>query len=197
MFSARMEAALGLVATRHREQTRRISGIPYWTHLVHVALILREAGESEDVQIAGLLHDVLEDTCRDDAEVATVAGEIEARFGRPVAEAVRGASEQKRDRRGKLPWRPRKEKFVVALENEATDLAVTVVAADKIHNVATFLADLDEVGEAIWQHFRAGPEATLWFYEAVATVVRTRRPGRLAADLDAEVERLRARLTPG
>ena len=65
----------------HRGQTRKGSDIPYFEHAAAVALILDRAGFDEDVVIAGLLHDVVEDT---DATLEDVG----ARFGPDVREMV-------------------------------------------------------------------------------------------------------------
>ena len=47
----------------HAGQVRKYTGIPYYTHPLHVAQILIECGVTdEDMLVAALLHDVLEDT---------------------------------------------------------------------------------------------------------------------------------------
>ena len=46
----------------HAGQVRRTSGVPYFEHVVAVAWILDRAGFDEEVVIAGLLHDLVEDT---------------------------------------------------------------------------------------------------------------------------------------
>src|SRR5687767_4160822 len=79
MFSQRYEAALALAARRHDAQRRKSGDLPYLTHLVHVARML-EPYEEEAV-IAGLLHDVLEDTCRSFGEIEEVSNLIRRSFG--------------------------------------------------------------------------------------------------------------------
>ena len=66
----------------HRGQLRN-SGDPYITHSVEVAKILAELQLDSVTVIAGLLHDVIEDT---DVTLA----EVESAFGKPVAEIVDG-----------------------------------------------------------------------------------------------------------
>ena len=46
----------------HRGQTRKGSDLPYLVHPFAVAMILDRLGFDEDVVIAGLLHDAVEDT---------------------------------------------------------------------------------------------------------------------------------------
>src|ERR671916_3348413 len=80
-------AALAFAEGHHSGQTRVVDGeIPLVTHPVEVACLLHEAGYPDDVVAAGVLHDVLEDT---DAE----HGELEARFGRGVADLVDAVSD--------------------------------------------------------------------------------------------------------
>ena len=61
LFSHRLDAAYKLAAIVHAKQMRKGTLIPYVAHPIHVASILARAGCSEDVVIAGVLHDVLED----------------------------------------------------------------------------------------------------------------------------------------
>src|SRR3954463_8418840 len=79
-------AALDFAAREHAGQTRDIDSIPFVTHPVEVACLLHEAGYSDEVVAAGVLHDVLEDT-------EVTRGELEERFGPRVAELVAAVSE--------------------------------------------------------------------------------------------------------
>jgi (p)ppGpp synthase/HD superfamily hydrolase len=71
---------------RHAAQRRDADGSPALMHPLEVAASLRFAGEDDTVVAAGLLHDILEDTDADRAEVAD-------RFGPEVAEIVDAVSE--------------------------------------------------------------------------------------------------------
>jgi (p)ppGpp synthase/HD superfamily hydrolase len=112
--------ALNFAASRHAGQTRENDGIPFVTHPVEVACLLHEAGYSDEVVAAGVLHDVLEDT---DAERA----ELEQRFGARVAELVVAVSddpsiEEDAERKAAL-------RLQVA---QAGECAAVVFAADKV-----------------------------------------------------------------
>lgn len=73
------ERALAFATTAHLGQKRKSSGLPYVFHVVDVAKRLGDAGvRDEDVIVAGLLHDVLEDT-----EVAQE--DVSASFGARAA----------------------------------------------------------------------------------------------------------------
>jgi (p)ppGpp synthase/HD superfamily hydrolase len=78
--------ALAFAADRHAGQTLGGNGVPFVTHPVEVACILHEAGYSDEVVAAGVLHDVLEDTDVERPELAR-------RFGEDVAALVAAVSD--------------------------------------------------------------------------------------------------------
>jgi (p)ppGpp synthase/HD superfamily hydrolase len=66
-------AALTLATAKHNGQTRK-EGIPYVTHPIAVAEILRDKGYGIDYQLAGLFHDLLEDTDCTEQEIEEIGG---------------------------------------------------------------------------------------------------------------------------
>ncbi|BAY63145.1 metal dependent phosphohydrolase [Calothrix brevissima NIES-22] len=56
-LTEKFEAALVYANRLHAEQRRKISGVPYMTHLMSVAALVLESGGSEEEAIAALLHD--------------------------------------------------------------------------------------------------------------------------------------------
>lgn len=67
--SKRLEAAIQFAARKHAGQ-ERIGGEPYISHPMAVAQLLKEGGYDEEYQIAGLFHDLLEDTDATEDEIA-------------------------------------------------------------------------------------------------------------------------------
>ncbi len=65
----------------HGDQRRKYTDAPYYIHPFEVARILASIRASEEVQIAGLLHDVIEDC-------GVTKEEIAAQFGTRVADLV-------------------------------------------------------------------------------------------------------------
>lgn len=61
LYSRRIDLAMRVAAVAHAEQFRKGTRLPYISHPVHVSRLLEFDGWSEDVIIAGLLHDVVED----------------------------------------------------------------------------------------------------------------------------------------
>jgi guanosine-3',5'-bis(diphosphate) 3'-pyrophosphohydrolase len=157
-WSLNLERALRWAALAHDGQVRKSSTVPYIEHPMAVAMILDRAGFPEDVVIAGLLHDVVEDT------EATI-DDVRSRFGDTVAEIVAGCSEVKLDAQGnKRPWADRKRDHLMTLA-AATLATRAVVVADKLHNLASIVLDLDE-GRPVWSAFNADRVDVLAYYRS-------------------------------
>jgi (p)ppGpp synthase/HD superfamily hydrolase len=182
-FSERYQAALVLAARAHQDQVRKAGGEPYVVHVVHVSVILLRHGFSEEVAIAGLLHDVVEDQ---DVPLA----EIEAGFGPAVTGMVAALTERKEEGGQERPWEDRKREALAHLEH-ANREAVAVKAADTLHNARSLALALDRVGPSIWERFKRGPAETLWYYREVAAAVRARLGAHpLADELEAAITSL-------
>ena len=159
LFSIRWEKALRFAAIRHHGQSRRGSETPYFEHVAGVAMILDRLGCDEDVVIAGLCHDVVEDT-------DTSLDEIRALFGTRVAELVAACTEVKLDANGQArPWIDRKRDAICSLSNASVD-AKCLALADKLHNLTSIQLDLIE-GRDIWSSFHADRTSVLNSYRAV------------------------------
>src|ERR1700704_1891930 len=57
----RLQRAFRYAAEKHAGQTRKQTAVPYLSHLMAVASLVLEAGGDEDLAIAALLHDGVED----------------------------------------------------------------------------------------------------------------------------------------
>lgn len=85
----RIMEAVFFAATKHQDQRRKSEGdIPYVNHVLQVGNILAEDGQTTDVIIAGILHDVVEDT-------DCTFEELEAKFGANICGIVREVSDDK------------------------------------------------------------------------------------------------------
>lgn len=67
-------SALAYATAKHNGQTRK-EGVPYITHPIAVAEILDKKGYGEDYIIAGLFHDLLEDTDATEDEILELSNE--------------------------------------------------------------------------------------------------------------------------
>lgn len=127
-----------------RQKARRAgkkgTDTPYIVHPMEVMQILTAAGCGEDVIVAGILHDTVEDT---DATLE----EISALFGENVARLVAHESEDK-----SKTWRERKSATIEHLKNCSDEEAICTLA-DKLSNARSILADYGLVGEKLWARF--------------------------------------------
>ena len=161
-------------AEKHKGQTRKASTIPYIAHLMGVASLVLEAGGDEDLAIAALLHDVVED-----CGGAPMLKEIRRRFGKRVAHVVDGCTDTDTD--PKPPWRERKQKYLQHLQTADADTRL-VSAADKLNNVRSILSDYRAVGESVWSRFNGGREGTLWYYRTLRDHFLQHKSNRITRD---------------
>ena len=182
-YSQRYDAALALAASTHAGQMRKGSTVPYIVHPVHVSIVLIRYGFSEDVAIAGLLHDIVEDQ-------GYPLSDIKACFGPAVAEMVAAATEQKEEGGQLRPWEDRKREALDHMRQASLD-AVAVKAVDLLCNTRALASALRQEGASIWDHFRRGPEQSMWYYRSMSDLVHERMPGHpMLAELDQAVQDL-------
>ena len=194
-LSKRFREAVDFALELHADHARKQSGVPYAAHLFSVAALAMEHGADEDVAIAALLHDAVEDR----GGLPTLE-RIRARFGERPARIVLATSDSDAvDEHKKAPWRERKERYLEHLKTADAD-ARLVSACDKLHNARSILADLRAEGQRVFGRFQRdeptleGKRASvLWYYRSLVAEFRARGPERLAGELErtlAEIERL-------
>ena len=116
--------------------------------------ILSNMNADTDLQIAGLLHDTIEDT-------DTTAQEIAALFGEDVAALVSHHSEDK-----EKSWLARKTAALAALQS-ADERQKMLALADKLSNLRSIARDYAALGDALWQRFHAPKEKQAWYYNGI------------------------------
>jgi (p)ppGpp synthase/HD superfamily hydrolase len=184
-LGSRFHRAFLFAAEKHAGQARKASTIPYIAHLMGVASLVLEFGGDEDLAIAALLHDVVED-----CGGIPMLKEVRRRFGSRVAKIVDGCTDS--NTKPKPPWRERKENYLKHLKK--ADVGTRLVsAADKLNNVRSILSDHRDVGEAIWDRFNGGRDGTLWYYRALLEEFLRRKPNRLTKELEIAIRELESR----
>ncbi len=147
----------------HKHQLRKCSNAPYFTHILDVAsILLREPLATEDIVIAGILHDTLEDT-------DYTPEELGADFGANILDLVMFASEplkinMKPNMDMRSTWKERKQ-YTIDICKNATDKQLLIVLADKLANLDSMITEYHIHGESFWSHFNAPKEEIIWSYE--------------------------------
>jgi (p)ppGpp synthase/HD superfamily hydrolase len=168
MLSERLSQALALAIEAHNGQFRKETTIPYIAHPMAVASIALEYGADEDQAMAALLHDAVEDGGANYAEV------IRSKFGDRVADIVNGCTDGVPDNNGiKPPWKQRKESYIAHLKS-APDDVLLVSGSDKLHNARAIVSDLQNIGVRVFDRFSSSKEQTLWYYQSLAEIFKTR-----------------------
>lgn len=177
MYSYRVEQAIRAAAVLHKNQLRKGSmPFPYITHLVATAFTLLDYTDDEDVIIAALLHDTLEDT-------DYTIDELQEDFGGKVREIVEAVTEPKSTPDQKVSFKEKKRVYAEQLK-KAPEAALLVAAADKIHNFRTTVEDYSDDHERFIQDFGKNFEERLEAYQNISNVINNRLSGRILAEFN-------------
>jgi (p)ppGpp synthase/HD superfamily hydrolase len=180
-LSPDFEAALGWAAQRHAGQRRHNTGTPYIGHLLATCAVVLDEGGGEELAIAALLHDVLEDT-------DTTAAEVRERFGAGVLRVVADCTDANRADRAGLDWHARKRAHLDRMTRAPRD-SLLVIAADKVCSLQSLVDDLVRFGPELFDRSARSAAELLGNYRDVHLVLESGlgdRPvvRRLAALID-------------
>jgi len=174
---------------------RKGTEVPYMAHLLGVAsLVLGESGHvpfpvTEDIAIAALLHDAVED----EGGLPRLR-HIESKFGKEVAKIVDGCTDSfEEDPTRKQEWKVRKSSYIERLWNEPPD-TLLVSVADKVYNARAILEEYRQIGPEVWTRFKRGRKQQLWYFEELIKVFEKRCPDwRIVEELKRTVHELAQR----
>lgn len=178
----------------HDGQRRRVNGLPYIVHPYAVGFLLAHFTDNEDVIIAGLLHDTLEDVPSYTQEM------LEAEFGPEVARLVSEVTEDNAiyDEHPELSHQDRvrlkKQDYLERLMDDSEG-ALMIAAADKICNTRSFLGEYEKYGhKEFWKKWRRNvptfeqdrgtSERYLRFAIAFNNIIQSKLKHPLALELD-------------
>jgi (p)ppGpp synthase/HD superfamily hydrolase len=195
-YSERIDAALRFAAVAHHGQVRKGTAVPYVMHPFHVGLILDRHGFGEDVVVAGILHDVLEDPHYEDSTVQqrlqdiwpvleqapadgdgfkeAVVTHMRTVFGQAVLDMVAHVTERKLDETGtRRPWAERKQEQLAALTVAPVEVCA-IKAADCLHNLRAMAREVQNQGARAMTRFKAGPADIIWYNSGIVGHVSSR-----------------------
>jgi len=160
----------------YQKQKRKGKDVAYITHPMTVGVILAMAGAREDVIIAGILHDTIEDSVEEKKVDEKMLAE---RFGEKVTEIVKSVSEDKDCH----IWEERKMCAREKINNFNHD-SLLVKSADVVSNVTELIDDFIIGGDDIFKRFGGPKEKVVANYLEVMDLILKRWEGNpLANDL--------------
>lgn len=161
MDSKRLSEAIQFAAIAHDGAYRKGTQTPYITHVLEAGLIAMTLTQDEDVIIAAILHDVVEDTSYELAD-------IEKQFGSKVAELVAFESEDKMVGIPKTDtWKIRKEMALHKLKEEPLEAKI-ICLSDKLSNIRASAKTYAEKGDAMWLVFnQKDKKEQEWYYRSI------------------------------
>jgi (p)ppGpp synthase/HD superfamily hydrolase len=176
VVSKRLISALGYAAHLHSCQIRKRTERPYIGHLLGVASIVIEYGGEEDLAIAALLHDAVEDQGG-----LPRLREIRKKFGKRVAHIVDGCTDNYTET--KSPWLERKRAYIARVAGEDHEVRL-VSAADKLSNARETVHELRLHGDSVFERFAGRKSGTLWYYRELINAFRLAGSNPLIEELD-------------
>jgi (p)ppGpp synthase/HD superfamily hydrolase len=156
IYTEKIQRAIKFAAKTHnhyQQQLRKGKVLPYIMHPLTVGIILTKAGAKEDVIVAGILHDTIEDSVEEKKVTSEMLVE---RFGEKVAELVLSVTEHDK----KLSWDERKTQAISHIANFSDD-SLLIKSADVISNVSELLDDFAREGDEVFSRFSATKEKTI------------------------------------
>lgn len=149
-----LEKAICFAVEHHAGQLRKGTHIPYIVHPLETMNILRTMGVDTNLLIAGVLHDVIEDT-------GATHEDILDRFGTDVVSLVDAHTQDK-----SKSWEERRSLAIRELK-KAGRRQKLLVMADKVSNLRSMAADYRAVGDELWTRFNAPREKLAWYYGGI------------------------------
>lgn len=161
-MSEKFDEAVLFATKAHKGQSRKMSGTPYILHPFEVAGIVATMTGDEDVMIAALLHDTIEDC-------GVFPEEILEKFGDKVLKLVLSETEFIPSALSKTEsWYGRKEESLKRLKGE-TDLNVKILwLSDKLSNVRSFYREHRVRGDEFFTNLHEkDKKKQAWYYYTI------------------------------
>lgn len=124
-----MEKALSFATEKHKLQKRKFNGEPYVNHCIRVSNTVKEFSNQDELMVAAILHDTLEDT-------DTTYDELQREFGEQIAKIVLSLSNDKEElaRLGKT-------QYLAEKINTLTSEELLIKLADRLDNLTDLRGD--------------------------------------------------------
>ena len=176
-YSYAIEQAIRAVAVLHKDQVRKGSvPYPYITHLFAAAMIAADYTDEEDIVVATLLHDTLEDT-------EYTESELREDFGGPVADIVHTVTEPKADKSDPDAVIAQKKQYLKQIK-EGSEAALVVVAADKIHNMRSIVEEYFDDHSGFLADFGGALQERIKMYQEISNILNRSLKNAILAEFN-------------
>lgn len=145
--------AITYATGKHDGQRRKVDDLPYIAHPYRVAMLLKDYNCPNHVVIAGLLHDIVEDTNGTFTELTNL-------FGDEVTTLVRYVTELDKNK----SWEERKQHSIDKIKHAPLE-AKLITCADKVDNLQSILDGEIMHGPSMWFQFSRGKADQQWYYQ--------------------------------
>lgn len=166
-LTPRLDNALRISARAHRKQIRRGSNTPYIIHPFGVMFIASQYTDDEDVLVACLLHDIIEDVPKEYSKE-----QMEKDFGERVVRLVLGVTKDSSIH----DWKASCDAYLYNLEHLAPAESAIIAVADKIHNIMSIITDYEKLGDDVWNLFSCDKQSQKWWFKSTYEVAEKRIP---------------------
>ena len=167
VLTADMRNALQFALDAHKGQVRKVNGSPYVSHLFDVAEILLNAKASENLVIAGILHDIIEDTSFTDKDILAL---FPSPKGQDILRIILADNESDKS----ASWIERKTETITYAQNSDDEEGLLLICADKISNLSSLVENMEIGGEMVWKYFNSPKDKQIWYYESLFKVFETK-----------------------
>ena len=152
----RVEAAIRFMIKALHGQKMRNDNIDKSFHSMIVYSMIRDVSETEDVLVAALLHNIINDT-------EYGYEEIEEMFGTLVADMVSDLSEDM----SIAKWLDRKKDYIRRMRANNDINVVNIMLADKLHVLLSVYDSFLKNGDKIWKSTGGSKDDNRWLYREV------------------------------
>ena len=136
----KIHLAIEFASEAHKKQYRKGTDRPYIVHPMEALQLLTEMQASEELKVAGVLHDTVEDT-------DMTLEDIEEHFGTVVAGYIAFVTEDK-----SKTWVERKGSAIEKTKEASLDLKMLKLA-DKLSNLRSIAFDYNREKDYVWNRF--------------------------------------------
>lgn len=176
-YSYAIEQAIKAASVLHKDHVRKGSvPYPYVTHVFAVAMIVSDYTQEENIIVAALLHDTLEDTDYTEKELADD-------FGGPVRDLVVQITEPHMEISSDLDLFEQKKQYVKKLKDAKED-ALIIVAAEKIHNMRSTVEEYLDNHTGFIADFGSSIEERLLIYQEISNVLNRNLTNQILSEFN-------------